>query len=101
MPRSPAAAGRPSMGNVTGWRWRAMVGLALAAVCWPAGGASAQGKPEGEGVVYSAAGADMGDAMGAAFQQKHAAGKGSTGVAGGRGGLKRGGGGGGRPPGGG
>ena len=70
------------MGNVTGWRWRAMVGLALAAVCWPAGGASAQGKPEGEVVVYSAADADMVNAMVAAFQQKHAAVKVSTVVAG-------------------
>ncbi len=66
--------------------WRAMWGMAVVAtVVWaalPADPARAQGKPEDSVVVYSAADADMVNAMVAAFQQKHPGIKVSTVVAG-------------------
>lgn len=65
---------------------RRMCGVAVAgALVWVglvAGPAAGQGKPEGEVVVYSAADADMVNAMVAAFQQKYPAIKASTVVAG-------------------
>ena len=57
----------------------------VGAVAWvglTAGPAAGQGKPEAEVVVYSAADADMVNAMVAAFQQKYPAIKASTVVAG-------------------
>ena len=60
-------------------------GIVVAALAWVglmAGPAAGQGKPEGEVVVYSAADADMVNAMVAAFQQKYPAIKTSTVVAG-------------------
>lgn len=68
-----------------GWAGR-MAGLAvavgLAVAGFGAGAASAQGKPEDSVVVYSAADADMVNAMVAAFQQKHPGVRVSTVVAG-------------------
>ena len=56
-----------------------LVGVLVFGVVWPA---FAQGKPEDAVVVYSAADADMVNAVVAAFQQKHPAVKVSTVVAG-------------------
>jgi iron(III) transport system substrate-binding protein len=59
----------------------AFAGL-LASFAWMVGTAAGQGKPEDQVVVYSAADADMVNAMVAAFQQKYPAIKVSTVVAG-------------------
>jgi len=65
---------------------RKVLGIALVgAMAWiglMAGPAAGQGKPEDQVVVYSAADADMVNAMVAAFQQKYPAVKASTVVAG-------------------
>jgi len=67
-------------------RSRCLFGIAFAAMLvsigWSSGPAFGQGAPEAEVVVYSAADADMVNAMVAAFQQKYPAIKTSTVVAG-------------------
>ncbi len=62
--------------------WLVAVGILVCMIgIWP-DGATAQGKPEGSVVVYSAADADMVNAGVAAFEKRHAGVKASTVVAG-------------------
>jgi iron(III) transport system substrate-binding protein len=74
------------MGSVSGWGTgqapARVLAVALLGVLLGAGAVGAQGKPEDSVVVYSAADADMVNAVVAAFQQKHPGVKVSTVVAG-------------------
>ncbi len=70
------------MGRGSRWVMGVAFGIALAWAGWMAGSAWAQGEPEDAVVVYSAADADMVNAMVAAFQQRYPSVKVSTVVAG-------------------